>query len=493
MHQGLERMKFRDDVAVEHYFYFSTFRWSVLVKSSRLKNISLYAILGGQQVDFLSLKDHDLLFERHHTCSPSFCNAVLKKRKMGRLDVRVCAAKNLPDTQLVGTPDPYCVLKLEGQTHRTKVVSNTVNPVWDEIFKLAVADENSSQLIVEVWNSNLMSDEFLGVYQLSLTGLVQNLVRDQWFLLKQCKKNAELHLRVMAVDFGLPNVAAAPSQPASAAPVQQILPVQQFAAPPPQHANQHHHHHHHHAHEQLAPPAGYQPTPSGPMHHPEMLHHHHHHQQQPFAPAATFEQHYQSLAPLGAFVAPHPNAVPLIPVVVQPPAIIPFPQSNAPWTAYNMGEEEFSHLVSVFIFFDQDDSNQLNKQEATRLLRYLNYARTQEEVGTVFAMMDRDRSGSITKDELLTWMRYNAPDSMALYGMSRMDYHQFLFQFHQHDKDLDGILREHEFVALLVEKLGVPTARAKDIFSKADVDRSGGVDIHEYLVFRRYAASHHAH
>ena len=121
---------------------------------------------------------------------------------MGRLDIRICAARNLPDTQMIGKPDPYVIVKLENQTHRTSVCNNQINPTWNEVFKFTVADPNSAQIRFELWNSNVVSDEFLGCYKLSLAGLYRGIVKDEWYILQQCKTNAELHIRMMAHDFG---------------------------------------------------------------------------------------------------------------------------------------------------------------------------------------------------------------------------------------------------------------------------------------------------
>ena len=64
---------------------------------------------------------------------------------MGRLDVRVVEARNLADTQWISKPDPYVIISLENQRHKTKVKDNDTNPKWDEVFKFTVADENSSR------------------------------------------------------------------------------------------------------------------------------------------------------------------------------------------------------------------------------------------------------------------------------------------------------------------------------------------------------------
>lgn len=147
---------------------------------------------------------------------------------MGRLDVRICAAKNLPNTQLVGSVDPYAIVKLENHVFNTRVIENSVNPEWNDIFKFAVADPDSSQLRIEVWNKNLTADDFLGCVMLSLSGLPRDEVSDRWHLLTQCKSNAEIHVRLHAVDFGT----VLPKGPAPMPPQQQMpMPMQQM---PPQ-------------------------------------------------------------------------------------------------------------------------------------------------------------------------------------------------------------------------------------------------------------------
>lgn len=121
---------------------------------------------------------------------------------MGRLDIRICEARNLPDTQVIGKPDPYCIVRCENQQHKTRVLDDQLNPKWEEVFKFQIADEHSAQLRFELWNKNLTSDELLGMYTLSISGLKKGLVDDRWYLLQKCKGNAELRVRMCALDFG---------------------------------------------------------------------------------------------------------------------------------------------------------------------------------------------------------------------------------------------------------------------------------------------------
>jgi len=155
---------------------------------------------------------------------------------MGRLDVRIVEARNLPNNEMIGQPDPYVVIHCENSQHKTSVASSTTNPKWDEVFKFVLADPDSSQLELKLWNKNLVSDSFMGSYKMSLGGLVKGIVKDIWILLQQCKTNGEIHIRLLAHDFGrdpTPAEAAAVAAPGGAAPgsfVQQPS----FVAPQPQ-------------------------------------------------------------------------------------------------------------------------------------------------------------------------------------------------------------------------------------------------------------------
>ncbi|ESL12091.1 hypothetical protein TRSC58_00147 [Trypanosoma rangeli SC58] len=121
---------------------------------------------------------------------------------MGKLQVCICGARNLHDSQIIGMPDPYCRVRLGDYRYKTKVVKDSLNPVWDETFRFQVADEATAQLCVELWNENIITDDLMGTYRLSLSNMTRGVVHDDWYLLNHSKTNAELHLRILACDFG---------------------------------------------------------------------------------------------------------------------------------------------------------------------------------------------------------------------------------------------------------------------------------------------------
>lgn len=121
---------------------------------------------------------------------------------MPRLELRIVEARNLPNTQFFGKIDPYCTVSLENKQWRTQAIDNNTNPQWNEVFKFNVADADSSRLHFVVWDDNPGRDDFIGEYYMSISNLDRGQVEDKWVLLQQCKGNAELHIRLMAVDFG---------------------------------------------------------------------------------------------------------------------------------------------------------------------------------------------------------------------------------------------------------------------------------------------------
>ncbi|AAZ13572.1 C2 domain containing protein, putative [Trypanosoma equiperdum] len=121
---------------------------------------------------------------------------------MGKLQVCICAARSLHDRRTLCTPDPYCCVQVGDTIHKTKVVNNTCNPVWNQTFRFHVANEANAQVCVELWNRDIVADEILGSLCLPLTDLTMGIAQDSWYLLSHSATNAELRIRVLACDFG---------------------------------------------------------------------------------------------------------------------------------------------------------------------------------------------------------------------------------------------------------------------------------------------------
>jgi Ca2+-dependent lipid-binding protein len=150
---------------------------------------------------------------------------------MGRLDIRISEARSINE-RLVSNPSCYVKMRLENHREKTNAVKKSYTPRWDEVFKFVVADADSAQLHIELWDENTISDDLIGVYVLSMSGLVQGEEKEMWCLLKECKSNAELKIVVTACDFGiLPDKNKPQQQQQQQQPPQQ---PQQQQQPPPQ-------------------------------------------------------------------------------------------------------------------------------------------------------------------------------------------------------------------------------------------------------------------
>lgn len=161
---------------------------------------------------------------------------------MGKLEVTILKARNLPDEQLVSKPDPYVKVTCGIESYKTGNCDNSVNPNWEgknSTFKFHVADESSAQVLFEVWNANTVADDFMGSYKLSLSGMTANVPKEDWYLLQQCKTNAEIQVRLLA-DFGqLFQPPQLPAEPCLARPDPMHRPQCGGALRPPHHIGGH--------------------------------------------------------------------------------------------------------------------------------------------------------------------------------------------------------------------------------------------------------------
>ena len=73
-----------------------------------------------------------------------------------------------------GTSDPFVKFVVGSKlVHKTKTVKGELNPVWDEVFVVVLA-ELASPLEVKVYSQNLVKDDLLGQHSLDLRCLPQN-------------------------------------------------------------------------------------------------------------------------------------------------------------------------------------------------------------------------------------------------------------------------------------------------------------------------------
>ncbi|KAJ8434980.1 hypothetical protein Cgig2_027823 [Carnegiea gigantea] len=98
--------------------------------------------------------------------------SLVPKRKetivRGVLSVTVISADDLPAADLLGKSDPYVTLTMKKSEikNKTRVVNESLNPVWNQTFDFLVEDGLHDMLILEVWDHDTFGKEgsISGVY-----------------------------------------------------------------------------------------------------------------------------------------------------------------------------------------------------------------------------------------------------------------------------------------------------------------------------------------
>ena len=91
------------------------------------------------------------------------------------LQIVVKSASNLPNLERFSKSDPMTVLVFQGVKHKTKVISNNLDPMWDETFEwpLQVALSATEVIQIEVFDhEKLGKNRLLGRGEVSMRDVV---------------------------------------------------------------------------------------------------------------------------------------------------------------------------------------------------------------------------------------------------------------------------------------------------------------------------------
>lgn len=116
----------------------------------------------------------------------------------GVLSVTVISAEDLPIVDFMGKADPFVVLALKKseKKQKTRVVNETLNPVWNQTFDFVVEDGLHDMLIVELWDHDTFGKEKMGKVIMTLTKVILEGEYDETFILDDAKSGKiNLHLR----------------------------------------------------------------------------------------------------------------------------------------------------------------------------------------------------------------------------------------------------------------------------------------------------------
>ncbi|KAI3908436.1 hypothetical protein MKW92_040890 [Papaver armeniacum] len=92
----------------------------------------------------------------------------------GVLSVTVISAEEVPATDILGKADPYVILSLKkaGTKNKTRVVNDSLNPVWNQTFDFVVEDGLHDMLVLELYDHDTFGKDYIRRCIITLTRVI---------------------------------------------------------------------------------------------------------------------------------------------------------------------------------------------------------------------------------------------------------------------------------------------------------------------------------
>ena len=95
------------------------------------------------------------------------------------LFVKIAQAFDLKPVDSNGLSDPYCILKINNQKKTTSVVSECLNPIWDEYFVFDINSLNYETLIIDCMDKDKLSkDDLIGSVKIEIKTLIMGKINE---------------------------------------------------------------------------------------------------------------------------------------------------------------------------------------------------------------------------------------------------------------------------------------------------------------------------
>ncbi|XP_068197590.1 extended synaptotagmin-2-like [Antennarius striatus] len=94
-----------------------------------------------------------------------------------------------------GKSDPYGVIQIGTQLFQSKVVHETVNPKWNEVYEILIYDHSGKNVEIELFDEDTDKDDFLGSLMIDLAEVQKEQLVDEWFVLEDVT-TGKLHLKM---------------------------------------------------------------------------------------------------------------------------------------------------------------------------------------------------------------------------------------------------------------------------------------------------------
>uniref|UniRef100_A0A3P9MPN4 Extended synaptotagmin-like protein 2a n=1 Tax=Oryzias latipes TaxID=8090 RepID=A0A3P9MPN4_ORYLA len=94
-----------------------------------------------------------------------------------------------------GKSDPYGVIQVGTELFQSKIINESLNPKWNEVYEALIYDNMPNEVKFELFDKDNNQDDFLGGLSLDLVELQKVLMVDQWFPLDDAR-TGKLHLKL---------------------------------------------------------------------------------------------------------------------------------------------------------------------------------------------------------------------------------------------------------------------------------------------------------
>ncbi|KIV93842.1 hypothetical protein PV10_05027 [Exophiala mesophila] len=152
----------------------------------------------------------------------------------------------------------------------------------------------------------------------------------------------------------------------------------------------------------------------------------------------------------------------------------PVNYSDTPTTPAPMSDEEIKAYKDVFALFDKDGSGTITASELGEIMRSLGQNPSDSELQDMINEVDADSSGSIDFDEFMKMMSTTVkPTDFA---------HETRAAFNVFDKDGSGTISADE-LRQVMKSLGenLTDEEIDEMIREADKDRNGTIDYEEFV------------
>lgn len=160
-----------------------------------IKSVLRVLWLDEAAVNFSNLSSDPFSASRPHTSTPHSSFAT-----EGVLRIHVVEGQNLvPKDNLMGgmvkgKSDPYVKIQIGGETFKSQVIKENLNPTWNEMYEVVLTELPGQELSLEVFDKDMdMKDDFMGRLKINLSDIISSQYINEWFALSDVKRG-RVHL-----------------------------------------------------------------------------------------------------------------------------------------------------------------------------------------------------------------------------------------------------------------------------------------------------------